>query len=119
MSTEVTPSRLGRKAGLAVKEVAYRARQTLLASVGYSAINYSRVVQVINAAQHKFLAYFRERPESQNQPETGDEELGLDSKIYLEPSDQDWRDAWHVTERLLVLMRDEAKNKGSISGSLR
>jgi hypothetical protein len=91
------------------KEVAYRARQTLLASVGYWAINYSRVVQIINAAQHKFFAYFREKPEIQDQDKSIDEELGLDSKIYLEPSDQDWRDAWQVTERLIVLMRDEAK----------
>jgi hypothetical protein len=91
------------------KEVAYRARQTLLASVGYWAINYSRVVQIINAAQHKFFAYFREKPEIQDQDKSIDEELGLDSKIYLEPSDQDWRDAWQVTGRLIVLMRDEAK----------
>jgi hypothetical protein len=91
------------------KEVAYRARQTLLASVGYWAINYSRVVQIINAAQHKFFAYFREKPEIQDQDKSIDEELGLDSKIYLEPSDQDWRDAWQVTGRLIVLMRDEVK----------
>jgi hypothetical protein len=93
------------------KEVAYRARQTLLASVGYWAINYSRVVQIINAAQHKFFAYFREKPEIQDQDKSIDEELGLDSKIYLEPSDQDWRDAWQVTGRLIVLMRDEVKKQ--------
>jgi hypothetical protein len=95
------------------KEVAYRARQTLLASVGYRAINYSRVVQVMNAAQHKFFAYFRERSESQDQDKSRDEELGLDSKIYLEPSDQDWRNAWQVTEGLIVRMRDEVKKKGA------
>ena len=40
---------------------AYRARQTLVASLGYWAINYSRVVQVMYAAQHKIAAYVEDK----------------------------------------------------------
>jgi hypothetical protein len=93
-------------------EVAYRARQTLVARVGYWAINYSRVVQILNATQHKLLAYIRHTPQSQDEGKRIDEEVGLDSTIYLEPSDPLWQEAWRVTEGLIVLMRDEVRKNG-------
>ena len=92
---------------------AYRARQTLVASLGYWAITYSRVVQIIYAAQDKIVAYIKYRPQSQNEAKSSDEELGLDSTIYLEPSDPLWQEGWRVTEGLIVLMRDEVRKKGA------
>jgi GDSL-like Lipase/Acylhydrolase family len=35
-------------------------------------------------------------------------ELGLDDKIFVQPASASWREAWNVTERLIVKMRDEA-----------
>jgi hypothetical protein len=95
---------------------AYRARQTLVAGVGYWAINYSRVIQVINAAQHKIKSDIRNRAHGELEPrgkDKDDEEAGLDDRVYSEPSDPLWQEAWRVTEGLIVLMRDEVKEHGA------
>jgi GDSL-like Lipase/Acylhydrolase family len=41
------------------------------------------------------------------------DELGVDNVIYREPSDPVWNDAWHVTEGLIDLIRDEVQRKGA------
>jgi hypothetical protein len=92
---------------------AYRARQTLLASIGYRAINYSRVVQVMNAARHKIAAGMRQRSQKQMENQVQDDEAGLDRGVYFEPSDPLWQEAWRVTEGLIVLMRNEVREKGA------
>ena len=97
---------------------AYRARQTLVVSLGYWAISHSRVVQVAYAAYDKVAAHIRYRPQSQNEAKNSDEEVGLDSTIYLEASDPLWQEAWQVTEGLIVQMRDEVKRKEPIFGWL-
>jgi hypothetical protein len=40
-------------------------------------------------------------------------ELGLDEKVFLPPASAAWKDAWAVTERLIVKMRDEAAGLGA------
>jgi hypothetical protein len=40
-------------------------------------------------------------------------ELGMDDKVYLEPTDPDWAEAWRVTEGLLLLMRGEVEARGA------
>lgn len=40
-------------------------------------------------------------------------EVGIDYGIYREPADDAWRDAWRVTEGLLVVMRDEVRSQGA------
>ena len=40
-------------------------------------------------------------------------ELGADNLVYLEPNNPVWNDAWHVTEGLLVEMRDEVARAGA------
>ncbi len=40
-------------------------------------------------------------------------EAGLDAMIYVEPRSSAWKEAWKVTEGLLVLMRDEVMAKGA------
>ncbi|HJR07842.1 MAG TPA: SGNH/GDSL hydrolase family protein [Pyrinomonadaceae bacterium] len=41
------------------------------------------------------------------------DELGIDNLIYREPADDTWREAWRVTEGLLLLMRDEVQARGA------
>jgi hypothetical protein len=41
------------------------------------------------------------------------EELGVDYMIYRPPADEVWRDAWAVTERLMMQMRDEVESRGA------
>jgi hypothetical protein len=40
-------------------------------------------------------------------------ELGVDNVVYREPSDDVWKEAWHTTEELIAIMRDEVHNKGA------
>jgi hypothetical protein len=41
------------------------------------------------------------------------EEAGLDTAVYAEPRDSTWREAWRVTENLLLAIRDEVREKGA------
>ncbi|HYH84164.1 MAG TPA: SGNH/GDSL hydrolase family protein [Pyrinomonadaceae bacterium] len=41
------------------------------------------------------------------------DELGAANMIYREPSDDTWRDAWRVTEKLLATMRGETQARGA------
>ena len=40
-------------------------------------------------------------------------EAGLDATVYVEPRDPVWKEAWAVTEGLIVLMRNEVREKGA------
>jgi hypothetical protein len=40
-------------------------------------------------------------------------ELGIDNFVYLEPANETWKDAWRVTEDLIVKMYDEVRAKGA------
>lgn len=40
-------------------------------------------------------------------------EAGLDATVYVEPYDPVWKEAWEVTEGLIVMMRDDVKEKGA------
>ncbi len=37
----------------------------------------------------------------------------LDNQVYREPADPRWQEAWDVTERMLVAMRDEVRDHGA------
>jgi hypothetical protein len=45
-------------------------------------------------------------------------EPGVDNQIYREPGDDDWRNAWDVTERLIGEMNDEVRQHGAKFGVL-
>jgi hypothetical protein len=40
-------------------------------------------------------------------------ELGINDMVYLEPATEDWKEAWRVTEGVLLQMRDEVVQKGA------
>jgi hypothetical protein len=40
-------------------------------------------------------------------------EPGLDARVYLEPTDTAWAEAWRVTEGLVLLVRDEVRAHGA------
>lgn len=40
-------------------------------------------------------------------------EPGLDEQVFREPTDPKWREAWDITERILVAAADEVRNKNA------
>jgi len=52
-------------------------------------------------------------PSTQQQQGAPTDELGAANVIYREPSDDTWRDAWAVTEKLLATMNAEVKEHGA------
>ena len=40
-------------------------------------------------------------------------ELGLEGKVYLEPVDENWKEAWRVSEGLIAQMHQEVKERGA------
>jgi lysophospholipase L1-like esterase len=95
-----------------------------------------RVIQAINQAHHVIKGYLTTRQaknaEASQTPQSSPaqyqtparttptqdgvaaaEELGVDNVVYREPGDAIWQDAWHTTEGLIAMMRDEVQSKGA------
>lgn len=103
----------------------FRLRQSLGNRLGRWFKDHSRLVQAINEGHHGFkalLGAWRERwtrpstAQPQNQqagaaPKT--EEPGIDNKIYLEPVDPVWIDAWNVAEQLIKQISVEVREHGA------
>jgi hypothetical protein len=79
---------------------------------------YSRTAQALFQAYYAFLQYRASRQQQQREqqaattPAAG-REIGLAETIYSEPKSDVWKDAWQVTEELMVMMRDEVAQKGA------
>jgi hypothetical protein len=41
------------------------------------------------------------------------ETIGIDNMIYVEPQDEDWKEAWRVSEGMILEMRDEVRQRGA------
>jgi hypothetical protein len=114
----------------------FRWRNSALNRFGSWFRDHLRVIQAINHAHHAIKAYsatLRARPStnvqspksSPNQEQsqnaappaqdgvTAAEELGVDNVVYREPGDAIWKDAWHTTEGLMAMMRDEVQSNGA------
>jgi hypothetical protein len=103
----------------------YRQRDSKLNRLGRWLHNELRIVQLIHYVQ--FVAKLRltdwrtrRRMAAQNQhkPAAGStpivrnaEDIGIDNMIYIEPRDENWKEAWTVTEGLIKQMHDEVAQK--------
>jgi hypothetical protein len=112
---------------------AIRLRQSGINRFGRWLRDHSRVVQAITQGHHGFkilLSSWRARRSQKAQPpperadqaaETGQkpdllsrsEELGTNNLVYLEPANAVWNDAWSVTEKLILEMRNEVNSRGA------
>ena len=112
---------------------AFRLRQSRISRFGIWLRDHSRVVQAITQGHHGFkilLSSWRARRSQKAQPpparadltaETGlkpdllsrSEELGTDNLVYLEPGNAVWNDAWSLTEKLILEMRNEVNSRGA------
>jgi hypothetical protein len=103
----------------------YHQRDSKLNRLGRWLHNGLRVVQLVHYVQ--FVAKLkltdwrnkrRMAAEAQTKPAAGStltvrnaEDIGIDNMIYVEPRDQNWKEAWHVTEGLIKQMRDDVAQK--------
>ena len=73
------------------------------------ATDYLRILQFAYQARHTIQTY-------RNQSAASDSNLvepGQRRFIYREPKDETWENAWSVTEKLILLMRDEVEDRGA------
>jgi len=108
----------------------FRFGQTWLGQWKHRILNASRVYQVYDrakailkasSAHHRAPSFGVQEANAANSADSnpgvkswdGVAEAGLDSMVYLEPRDPVWKEAWEVTEGLVVHMRDEVKEKGA------
>lgn len=89
-----------------------RLRQSILNRMMRWARNYSRAAQALFQAYYTFAQYRASRQRRRATPGPA-AEAGLDEPIYREPSDAVWKEAWQVTEELMVMMRDEVAQRGA------
>ena len=112
------------------ESMGFRLRQTELARWGYRLRHSSRILQLFDEAARIATAHNAEvhsysvgvqsvnaadKPDSDPGVTAWDgyAEAGLDAMVYREPRDPVWKEAWEVTERLIVMMRDEVRKEGA------
>src|SRR5262249_55241483 len=78
----------------------------------YTLADWSRLVQLAHRVRHNLQV----RAEMSKVRDAGGEkavEVGLDAPVYREPATPEWREAWEVTEALILAVRDEAEKQGA------
>ena len=62
--------------------------------------------------KRRMAAEARTKPAAGSTPTVRNaEDIGIDNMIYIEPRDENWREAWRVTEGLIKQMRDDVRQK--------
>ena len=102
----------------------YRQRDSSLNRLGRWLHNELRIVQLVHYVQfvakiqlsdwktkRRLAAEARSKPAAGTPTARNAEDIGIDNMIYFEPQDEDWKEAWRVTEGLIRQMRDEVVQK--------
>jgi hypothetical protein len=107
---------------------AYQWHDSKLSKFGRWFHDHLRLVQLVHYAQFvgkQRLTEWRNQRRSATQPPQTPagatatraaptaEEIGIDNMIYVEPQDDNWKEAWRVTEGLIQQMRDEVRQRGA------
>jgi hypothetical protein len=108
---------------------AYQWHDSKLSKFGRWFHDHLRLVQLVHYAQFVGklrLTEWRNQRRTATQPpqqtQTGAtaprfaptaEEIGIDNMTYVEPQDDNWKEAWRVTEGLIRQMRDEVRQRGA------
>jgi hypothetical protein len=106
----------------------YRQRDSRLSRIGRWFHDHLRVVQLGHHVQFVLklrLTDWRNRrraappppPAKTNAPPNRApltaETIGIENMIYIEPQDEDWKEAWRVSEGMILEMRDEVRQRGA------
>ena len=95
---------------------AYRLRTAPGAVLAYALLRRSRLAQLAKrgvsaAKEREAAAAAEERAEKADEEALA--ELGLDNAVYSPPATPEWREAWRVTEALVLRMAEEARAAGT------
>jgi hypothetical protein len=73
--------------------------------------NSFRVLQILDRGVTLLEDWYTPKDQQKGDSTAKGTEWGLDAMIYRDPPNEIWEDAWKVTEGLLVMMRDEVREK--------
>ncbi len=91
----------------------YTSRRGLLGKMYYRLLGHSSLMRALKAGRYAMSRIRRENGQNDLVRQSGLEEWGLDDMIYRPPEDFEWKEAWSVTEEILVLMNREIReNRG-------
>lgn len=88
----------------------FRFQQSALGGWLNSLKDRSRLAALVDKARS---AAYKNRLAREAGPGGAGREPGIAAAVYLEPKEDGWREAWRVTEGLLLLMRDETEARGA------
>ncbi len=103
-------------------EKTFMFRNSALGKTGIWFKNHLRVIQLIGEIQtglkYRYEAWKNKNNAKSSVARAGElpppaTEVGIDSQVYREPSDENWKDAWHVTEGIIDLFKTETDEKGA------
>ncbi len=87
----------------------YRSRTSWTGRTGYWILNSFRTVQILKRAWN--LAQSAAPAQDGVPDNVNTIEAGLDDTVFREPANQDWQNAWRITEALIAEMSREVKEK--------
>lgn len=93
-------------------EAGFAVRNSAISRLGIWLRNNLRVVQAIGEIQIS-LKYKYKRWKEKSAVETVPAETGIDIQVYRPPTDENWGNAWRVTEGIVDLMKNEVEGKGA------
>jgi len=104
---------------------AYRWHDSTLSRFGRWFHNHSRLIQLIHHVQFVSRVRLTEWRDRRAAPATPKQaginekrpvpkaaEIGMENMTYLEPLDDNWKEAWRVTEGLILQMSNEVRQRG-------
>jgi lysophospholipase L1-like esterase len=104
----------------------YRQRDSTINRFGRWLHNKLRIVQLVHYVQFvaklrltdwrnkRRMARTQTKPAADSAPTVRNaEDIGIENMIYIEPRDENWKEAWRVTEGLIAQMHNEVSQKGA------
>lgn len=90
----------------------YKGRQGQWRNLVLAISDHLRIAEVINQARRQIYVYWTIRSEAKTE-QPYEEEFGIDYRVFDEPANEDWKNARHVTERLIAQMSEEVHQHGA------
>ncbi|MGF1613580.1 MAG: SGNH/GDSL hydrolase family protein [Gammaproteobacteria bacterium] len=91
----------------------YRLRTAWYGRLGFALLDHSRLLQAIDLGTDVLGLWYRQWQQRDEVEAAAPREPGVDTRVYQEPQDSEWRAAWRVTEGILEQMHEEVRAHGA------